>query len=93
LLSTPEKLTVNPDVVIRNDFEDFAILFDPDSGKVYGLNPVGEIIWKLLKEEITVDNIITKLRVECIEVTNDVEIEVKDFINNLLKNGLIGKRI
>ena len=91
--SINEKLTVNPDVIMRDDFDDFTILFDPDTGKAYGLNPVGEIIWKLLNDKITLDNIIAKLKEECIEVSNDVETEVKEFINNLLKHGLIGKRI
>ncbi|MCF7810601.1 PqqD family peptide modification chaperone [bacterium] len=91
MTSIDEKLTVNPEVIMRDDFDDFAILFDPDTGKAFGLNPVGETIWNLLNDEITVDNIIAKLKEECIDVSNEVESEVQEFINNLLKNGLIGK--
>ena len=93
MTSTLEKLKANPAVVIRDDFDDFAILFDPDSGKAFGLNPVGEVIWKLMKNEITTDNIIKKLNDQCCNVSDDVESEIKEFINNLLKNGLVGKRV
>jgi len=87
-----EKLKANPAVIIRDDFDDFAVLFDPDSSNAFGLNPVGEIIWKLMKDEITTDNIIKKLNDECCNVSDDVVSEVNEFIDNLLKNGLIGKR-
>ena len=41
-------LLANPVAVLREEFEDAAVLFDPDTGEGYGLNPVGVFIWKLL---------------------------------------------
>ncbi len=87
-----EKLKVNPSVVFRNDFDDFAILFDPETGKAYGLNPVGELIWELLGEEITIVNVIEKLKEICCNVTDEVVEEVNDFIDSLIQDGLIGRK-
>jgi hypothetical protein len=38
----------NPLIVLREEFDDWAILFDPDTGNAFGLNPTGVFIWKLL---------------------------------------------
>jgi SynChlorMet cassette protein ScmD len=38
----------NPHVVLREEFDDWAILFDPDSGRGFGLSPTGAYVWKLL---------------------------------------------
>ena len=39
----------NPSIVFREEFDDWALLFDPDTGESYGVNPVGAFIWKELR--------------------------------------------
>jgi len=34
----------NPMVVFREEFDDWAVLFDPDSNETFGLNPVSAFI-------------------------------------------------
>ena len=34
-----DKLIANPVLVLREEFDDWAILFDPDSGDAHALNP------------------------------------------------------
>lgn len=58
----------NPSVVLREEFDDRAILFKPDAGKAFGLNPVEALVWKLLDGEHTVKDILHELR----ERTEDV---------------------
>ena len=43
-----DKPIANPLVVLREEFDDWAILFDPDTGNAFGLNPTGVYLWKLL---------------------------------------------
>jgi len=38
----------NPMVVSREEFDDWAILFDPETGKAFGVNPIGTEIWNKL---------------------------------------------
>ena len=42
------KPAANPLIVLREEFEDSAILYNPDSGSTFGLNPLGVFIWKRL---------------------------------------------
>lgn len=41
-------LKANANLVLREEFDDWAILFDPETGNTYALNPVAVIIWKHL---------------------------------------------
>ena len=34
----------NPSIVFREELDDWALLFDPDTGEAYGINPVGAYI-------------------------------------------------
>jgi hypothetical protein len=38
----------NPTVVLREEFDDWAILFNPDTAEAVGTNPVGVAVWKLM---------------------------------------------
>ena len=80
----------NPLIVLREDFDDWAILFDPDSGKGFGLNPVSVFIWKCLDGKHTISDILAELRVNCDNVPENVEDHVKKFIHSLVECGLAG---
>lgn len=48
----PDRPIVNPIVVLREEFDDWAILFNPDTDAAVGINPVGVGAWKSgLKEK------------------------------------------
>ena len=48
MMSHNNKPVANPLVVLREEFDDWAVLFDPDTGNAFGLSPVGVFVWKLL---------------------------------------------
>jgi len=83
----------NPSLIIRDDFDDFAILFDPHSGKAFGLNPIGELIWKSLKNEGSIENILQQIESDCCNIPETAESDVLAFIDKLENHGLIGRRI
>ena len=86
--STP---IANPEIVFRVEFDDCAILFDPDTGKTYGLDPVSVFIWKKLDGTNTVDDISLALEKECKgNVPEEAPQDIEDFIKELEKNSLIG---
>lgn len=84
------KPIANPMVVLREEFDDWAILFDPDTGHAFGLNPVGVFVWRLLDGNHTVRDIVARLKEHCQGVPEEAEEHVREFIGQLLQNGLAG---
>jgi SynChlorMet cassette protein ScmD len=80
----------NPLIVLREEFDDWAILFNPDSGDAHGLNPIGVFVWKLLDGKHTINDIIEEVKSSCEEVSLDVNKDVNEFIEELTSKGLIG---
>jgi SynChlorMet cassette protein ScmD len=89
-----EKLPIaNSLIVLREEFDDWAILFDPDTGKALGVNPVGVFIWKRLDGKHTIESIIEELNKSCEDVPENAEKHVQDFIKQLLDEGMAGYEI
>ncbi len=84
------KPIANPDVVLREEFDDWAVLFNPDSAVALGVNPIGVAIWKLLDGAHSLDDIIQVLGERYSEVPESVVDEVMDFISQLQERGFIG---
>ena len=55
------KPLADPLLVLREEFDDWAILFDPDTGDSFGLNPVSVFIFKHLDGRHTLQSIMTLL--------------------------------
>lgn len=88
-----DKTIANPSIVLREEFDDWAILFDPDSGDAVGVNPVGVFIWKLLDGSHTTEDILRKLLETCEKVPEEADVHIKDFINSLVKRGWAGHEV
>lgn len=80
----------NPMIVLRQEFDDWAILFDPDTGDAYGINPVGVFIWNRLDGEHTCEAIIKEIRKNCENEPHNIENDVNEFIKDLEKKGYAG---
>jgi len=84
------KPIANSLIVLREEFDDWAILFDPDTGDAFGLNPVGVFIWKCLNGKHTFENIREKICMVCKNTPDDTEAHLNEFVEELGKNGLVG---
>jgi len=84
------KPVANPLVVLREEFDDWAVLFDPDTGNAFGLNPVGVFIWKRLDGQHSVEKILEDLHHNCADTPDDAEAHLKDFVQSLVEQGLAG---
>jgi SynChlorMet cassette protein ScmD len=90
---TPSKTNTpiaNPMLVLREEFDDWAVLFDPDTGDGFGLNPVSVFIWKRLDGKHTIQDITKELRENCEDAPENAEQEVNDFTQELIKRGYVG---
>ena len=85
-----DKPITNPLIVMREEFDDWAILFDPDTGKAFGLNPVGVLVWKCLDGHHTFADVLKVLHQKCEEVPSQAEEHLKEFIHNLVEGGMAG---
>jgi len=85
-----DKPIANPLIVLREEFDDWAILFDPDTGNGFGLNPVSVFIWKRLDGEHSVEEILDELRIKCKDAPDDAGEHVGEFLEDLLNKGLAG---
>ncbi|TFH62065.1 MAG: SynChlorMet cassette protein ScmD, partial [Gemmatimonadales bacterium] len=84
------KPVANPLVVLREEFDDWAVLFDPDVGNAFGLNPVGVFIWKRLDGNHTIQDILKKLNDTCEDLPEEAEEHLRDLIKDMVEKGLVG---
>jgi SynChlorMet cassette protein ScmD len=89
-LTTTNKPVANPLVVLREEFDDWAILFDPDTGHVFGLNPVSVFIWQRLDGKHTTAEILAEMQDQFQDVPNEAETHIQEFIEDLKSKGLAG---
>lgn len=88
-----ELLFSNPDIVFREEGKE-ALLFDPNTGSIKILNPVGTIIWKLINGKNTKDNIKRKLA-DKFKDEDPARIgkDLNKFLKSLEGYGYLGKKI
>ena len=89
-LKNNDKPIVNPFVILREEFDDWAVLFDPDTGHGFGLNPTGVYIWKLLDGQHSIDDMLTALRRGAEEVPQEAGEHLIAFVQELAEQSLAG---
>lgn len=80
----------NPLIVLREEFDDWAILFDPETGNAFGINPVGVLVWKRLDGHHSIQEIVKELNDTCEALPQEVEEHLNDLIKDLVEKGLAG---
>jgi len=81
---------INPFVILREEFDDWAILFNPDTSHGFGLNPVGVYVWKLLDGKHSIHDIAEALHRDAREVPRDAVGHIITFVEELAGHGLVG---
>ncbi|MBN1433614.1 SynChlorMet cassette protein ScmD [Candidatus Fermentibacterales bacterium] len=77
-----------PRIVLREETDDWAILFDPDTAATFGVNPMGVLVFRLLDGSRTVRDIVAEIRERCTDVPSDAERIVGDFLEELVTRGM-----
>ncbi|MEI8348607.1 MAG: SynChlorMet cassette protein ScmD [Candidatus Omnitrophota bacterium] len=80
----------NPSIVLREEFDDWALLFDPDTNDIFAIDPVAVFIWKLLNGKRSCKAILEELKECCDDIPEDAGTYVNDFIRQLEERGLVG---
>jgi SynChlorMet cassette protein ScmD len=83
-----DKPVAKPSVVLREEFDDWAILFDPETGNAFGINPVGVLVWKRLDGNHSIQDIVKELNDTCEGVPEGAEEHLSNLIKDLVEKGL-----
>jgi len=83
----------NPIVVLREEFDDWAILFNPDTAAAVGINPIGVAIWKMLDGTRTFDEIVLEVGDQYEGVPESAPEELTTFMTELEEGGFVGYEV
>ena len=84
------KLMVNTNLVLREEGDEGALLYDPDTGAVRILNLTAVAIWKLLEAERTVSEVIRTLKEQFDGLDGEAEEQVLQMVRELQRLGALG---
>lgn len=90
MINRKDKPIANPLVVLREEFDDWAVLFNPDTARALGINPVGVAVWKGMDGKASLEEIVSGIK-ECFdEVSEKALEEITSFVNTLAEEGFVG---
>ncbi len=84
-----QKPVANPRVVLREEFDDWAVIFDPDTGRGFGLNPIAVHLWKILDGDHSLNDLIASLRRAVPDLDDKAGTDIASFLEELADNGLV----
>ena len=87
-----KKPIANPYAMLREEFDDWAILFNPDTGRGFGLSPTGVYVWKFLDGEHSIDDMLNALRQDADDVPQEAGEHLVAFVEELTEQGMAGYR-
>ena len=85
-----DKPIANPNVVLREEFDDWAVLFNPDTADASGINPVGVAVWKRMDGKRSLEEIVSEINNSFDEVPADALEEISAFVGTLVEQGFVG---
>lgn len=89
-MKTFDKPIANPLVVLREDLDEWAVLFNPDTADAVGINPVGIMIWKRMDGTRTVAQLAGEVRDAYRDVPETAAAEIASFVDDLADKGFVG---
>jgi hypothetical protein len=91
LLLDHQVVVRNPDVLLREDFPDAPMLYDPATDEAFALNATGLLIWTHLDEVADVPAMLELLGTRLAAVTAGAAGEIAAFVQQLLARGLAAR--
>ncbi len=77
-------------VVLREEFDDWAVLFNPDTAEAVGTNPVGVAVWKLMDGKRTLADIVSRIAHTFEDMPEAASEDIGAFVDRLAENGFVG---
>ncbi len=88
-MNNSDRPLANPVVVLREELDDWAVLYNPDTNEAAGVNPVGIEVWKRMDGRSSIEDIVSWIK-SSFEDTPDIALnEINAFVNMLAENGFV----
>jgi SynChlorMet cassette protein ScmD len=92
-MNQTDRPIANPVVVLREEFDDWAVLFNSDTADAAGTNPVGVAVWKLMDGKRSIEDIVSEIKNSFEDTSDAVFKEIAAFVDTLAKNGFVGLEV
>jgi len=89
-MNVTDKPIANPLVVLREEFDDWAVLFNPENADAVGTNPVGVAVWQRMDGTRTLEQIVAEIKNEFAEPSATMPAEIAEFVDDLVSKGFVG---
>lgn len=89
-MQVSNKPIANPTVLLREEFDDWAILFHPDTADALGINPIGVVVWKQMNGRRNLEDIVAVVKDHFNDVPNTALDDIKAFVDSLAEQGFVG---
>ena len=89
-MNRTDRPIANPNVVLREEFDDWAVLFNPDTPDAVGTNPVGVAVWKRMDGKRSLEEIVAEINNRFEEVPTGALEEISAFVGTLAEQGFVG---
>jgi SynChlorMet cassette protein ScmD len=89
-MNRTDRPIANPIVVLREEFDDWAVLFNPDTADAVGTNPVGVAVWKRMDGKRSLEEIVSEIGNSFENTPETAFKEIDAFVNTLAENGFVG---
>ena len=89
-MNQTDRPIANPIVVLREEFDDWAILFNPDTAAAVGTNPVGVAVWKRMDGKSSLKDIVAEIKNSFEDTPEAAFEEIAAFVNTLAESGFVG---
>lgn len=89
-MSDIQRPIANPMVVLREEFDDWAILYNPETADAIGTNPVGVAIWKKMDGRQDIDALCNSIREAFDKTPDSAGDEIAAFVQDLADRGFVG---
>ncbi len=82
---------VYPDVQVQHDFNDHAVVYDPEKSVAFSMNEIGSLIWKALEEKGTIEHCVEVLQEKYEDAPDNLDVIVTNYVDTLIQRGLVGR--
>jgi SynChlorMet cassette protein ScmD len=92
-MNQTDRPIANPIVVLREEFDDWAVLFNPETADAVGTNPVGVAVWKRMDGTKSLADIVLEIKNRFEDTPDAAFKEIAAFVNTLAENGFVGLEV
>lgn len=89
LITRDTRVTPRSTLTLREESDDCAILFDPDSGEAHALSPVAAFCWLRLNGHKSVAELTREVGLEFNDVPENLERDILELVAELLRLNLV----